>query len=183
MIKKLWNDPVWSKVIAGVILTVCATIGAYFLNWLPIIWRCVENIWAFCLSRSVVPNWLFGLLTILALPAIIAAGAFVWAKIFPSQDTKPDWRVYTNDTFFGLRWRWSYFSDGAISNICSFCPHCDFQVFPYHAGVYRVIERIGFRCDSCGRDLGEFDISYNTLESKVERSIQQKLRNGTWVGA
>ena len=37
--KALWRDPVWSKVIAGVILAALAAVGAYFLQWWPIIVR------------------------------------------------------------------------------------------------------------------------------------------------
>ena len=38
MLKVIWNDPVWSKVIAGGILAAVAALGAYLLNWWPIIW-------------------------------------------------------------------------------------------------------------------------------------------------
>jgi hypothetical protein len=37
LMKALWHDPVWSKVIAGVILAVTAAVGAYLLQWWPII--------------------------------------------------------------------------------------------------------------------------------------------------
>ncbi len=37
MLKVIWNDPVWIKVIAGGILAAGAVLGAYFMNWWPII--------------------------------------------------------------------------------------------------------------------------------------------------
>ncbi len=38
MLKVIWNDPVWSKVIAGGILAAAAVLLTYFLNWWPFIW-------------------------------------------------------------------------------------------------------------------------------------------------
>lgn len=35
MLKKFWNDPVWSKVIASVIFAFGALLATYFLNWWP----------------------------------------------------------------------------------------------------------------------------------------------------
>jgi hypothetical protein len=39
MLKKAWDDPVWSKVIASVILAVGTLLITYFLNWWPAIGR------------------------------------------------------------------------------------------------------------------------------------------------
>jgi hypothetical protein len=181
MVKKLWNDPVWSKVIAGVILTVVATIGAYFLDWWPsigsFIWNCYKSIF----FTTTTPNWLLGILCILSLPTIVIALALLWEKVHPKkQNDSHSWRSYTTDNYFGLRWRWKYYQDGGIYDVYTFCPHCDFQVFPYDASGYRIIDRIGYQCDSCGRDLGQVDESRDSLENKVIRLIQQKLRTGLW---
>lgn len=35
MLKKIWHDPVWSKVIAGVILGIGTAAAVYFLDWWP----------------------------------------------------------------------------------------------------------------------------------------------------
>jgi hypothetical protein len=107
--------------------------------------------------------------------------ALVWRSIFPTKAQGPSWRDYTTDIFFGLRWRWKYFSDGGIYDAVTFCPHCDFQVFSQDVSSYRVIEHIMFRCDSCGRHLGEFQESFSSLENKTKRFIQQRLRNGSWT--
>lgn len=37
LMKELWHDPVWSKVIAWIILAVGAAVGTYFFKWWPII--------------------------------------------------------------------------------------------------------------------------------------------------
>lgn len=55
MFKKIWGDPVWSKVIATLILSALAVLwaGLHF-NWWPLI-----------LATSPVPHWLLGLLIIM----------------------------------------------------------------------------------------------------------------------
>ena len=49
MLKKLWRDPVWSKVIAGAILAIIGSCATYF-------WPTVKS---FLKSSTAVPNWLF----------------------------------------------------------------------------------------------------------------------------
>ena len=181
IVKKLWNDPVWSRVIAGVILAVGASTGAYFLNWWPIIGGFTKRGYNFIFVTTNVPNWLLGILGIVCLPTIFIVLALAWEQISPKkQNTESGWRSYKSDIYFGLRWRWKYFQDGSIHDVFTFCPYCDFQVFPYNTSSYRIIDRIGYHCDSCGRDLGQLDESQDSLEDKVIRLIQQKLRNESW---
>lgn len=181
MVKKLWNDPVWSKVIAGIILAGGASSGAYFFNWWPHIWSFIRKTYEFVFFTTNVPNWLLGTLGVLCLPTVFIALALLWEWIHPKkQNDVPDWRSYNTDIYFGLRWRWKYFDDGGIYDAYTCCPHCDFQVFPHNASSYRIIDRIGFHCDSCGSDLGIIEESQSSLENKVFRLIQQKLRTGSW---
>lgn len=184
MIKKLWNDPVWSKVIAGVILAAGATIVTYLLNWWPIIGQATRSSYNYAFHTSNISNWLLGLIVILSIPTILFVIALFWGKIHP-QKTKngPDWQSYRSDIYFGLRWRWEYFDDGTIHNLYTFCPNCDFQIYPHNASAFRFIDRIGFHCDSCGKNLGELDDSSSSLENKVRRFIQQKIRTGSWERA
>jgi hypothetical protein len=180
MWSKLWNDPVWSKVIAGVILALGATIATYFLEWWPSFGRWGSQGYAFAIASTPTPHWLLLLLGLLALPTLFLAVAIAWASIFPAKAQAPSWRDYTTDIYFGLRWRWRYSSDGGIYDAHTFCPHCDFQVFPQDVSSYRVIDHIAFRCDSCGRHLAEFQESFASVENKTKRFIQQRIRNGTW---
>jgi len=84
------------------------------------------------------------------------------------------------DEFFGIRWCWSYGSDGAVVDLFSLCPACDYQVYPIDAGIYRAAPRIAFRCEDCGRNLGQFEGVPEQLESRVIRGIHKKLRANTW---
>ena len=173
ILKKLWHDPVWSKVIASVILALGMTVTGYFLNWWP-------TIGGFVSSSTLTPNWLLFLLVLLCLPTLIIIGALAWQNVFPSTPHSPSWKNYTTDIFFNLRWRWTYGTNGQIYDTHSFCPYCDFQVYAKDVSSYAVIEHIAFHCDSCGCNLGEFQESIYSLESKIKRFVQQKLRNETW---
>jgi hypothetical protein len=180
-LKAIWNDPVWSKVISAGILALIALGGTYFLNWWPAIGSSFSAGLTYVLARSSFPNWLLGLLGLLAVPTVLLAGVLAWQVFFPPQSKQP-WIAYTSDIFYNLRWRWHYNRDASMSRLITFCPHCDFQVFPANASGYAFIDRIFFRCESCARDLGVFDESYESLESKAESFAQQKLRNGSWQG-
>lgn len=159
-----------------------AAFGSYFLNWWPSIGFFIRSGAKFAILTTNVPNWLFGLMSILSLLAVIISFVAVWIKMNPSEsELEPDWRSYKSDIFFGLRWRWEYFDDGNIYDVYTFCPHCDFQVFPYNVSTFRMVDRISFSCDSCKQNLCEIDESLESLENKVRRLIQQKVRNGLWI--
>ncbi len=179
MIKNIWKDPVWSAVIAAGIIAIAGIIGSYFLGYWPRITSAATSIWGFLAASSNVPHWVLGLLFLGVAPTILLLLAGAWALLRGGSDTPASWIKYTTDRFFGLRWRWRYV-DNHISNLNSFCPNCDYQVFPHQASSYNFIDRIGFSCDSCKSSLGEHDESLAQLKSKVERLIQQKVRNGTW---
>lgn len=171
ILKKLWNDPVWSKVIAGAIPAGGISLATYFLNWWPAIGYFARNTYDYALSRTPLPNWLIGVLGLLSAHTIIALLATIWQKVFPSQP----WRKYTTDKFLGLRWEWKYFSDGEIDDLRAFCPKCDFQLGIEDTNEYSYLCEI--RCDNCGQDLSKFNNTYLDLEKKVIRLIEQKIRN------
>lgn len=178
LIKKLWRDPVWSKVIAGVILAVGAAIGAYSLNWWPAIGKFAAHSYELLLFSTSVPNWAILIMGLLSLPTLLFLGAFAWQVAFPHKPPSLSWRDYNTDIYFNLRWRWKYFSDGQVYDMHAFCPHCDFQIYAQDIGSYRIIDHISFHCESCGRHLAEFQESLSSLENRTKRFIQQKIRNG-----
>lgn len=179
MLKSVWKDPVWASVIAAGITSV----GSYFAGWWPAIIQFIGTAWAFLFASSVVQNWLIGLVGMLAVPTVVFVLLAVWQISHPAESGRLDWRSYTEDSFFGLRWRWSYSSIGQIQRLHTFCPHCDFQVFAHDASAYAAVDRIRYHCDSCQASLGEFSESCQSLESKTERFIQQKIRTDTWRDA
>lgn len=179
--KKIWNDPVWSKVISAAIIAVATLSVTYFLNLWPSISRHIYQSVAFLVAPSLILNWIIGLLILLALPTSVVIVITLWKVVFPAKEIAPHWQTYTSDTFFGLRWRWQWgYLDDNFINLNTFCPHCDFQVFPEDASEYRAIDRISFYCECCNTKLGTFDEPFVSLKNKTSRFIQQKLRNETW---
>lgn len=178
--KSIWHDPVWSKVISTGIVGTLALGLSYFLDWWSVLGFYLTTALTFVGNKSLIPNWLIGLLILAALPAVAVLATLVWRTAFPRATHASSWQSYTSDFFMNLRWRWRYAGD-YITDLQTFCPHCDFQVYPENVSAYRVVDRIAFHCESCDTHLGTFDESYRSLESKVERFAQQKIRNGKWT--
>jgi hypothetical protein len=164
-------------VIAGVIFAVGAALTAFFFDWWPTIIGSVTAACHVLVQQTSVPNWLLGLLVVIAVVFTLRAVGAVIRR-------RPNWRSYTEDTFFGLVWRWRYsivIGEGIPVDLTSFCPYCDFQVHHEPASGHRAVEGIAYHCDGCGRALGTVNESVFSLHNKVERLIQQKLRNGAWT--
>jgi hypothetical protein len=68
-VKKLWNDPVWSKVIASVIFAAGTAAVYSLLNWWSVISPLLARVFAFASSATPVPNWFIGILVLL-LPTV-----------------------------------------------------------------------------------------------------------------
>ena len=179
MLKALWKDPVWSNVIAGALVAAIGAVVVYLSGLWPDIAVWLPATWNWLYLATSVTNWLLLLLSLLAAASLLLLGLVAWIVFTGGKPSGPDWNSYTSDNFFGLRWRWQY-RENEIFGLGTFCPDCDYQVFPDHVMSYGVSAQIGFNCDSCAQNLGEFDVSYSALKSKAERSIQQKVRAGTW---
>lgn len=177
ILRRLWNDPVWSKVIATAIVAVLAMVATYFLNWWPVLGRMFSEGWSRVVQKTPTPNWLLAILVLLAVPALLVIGAISWRWAFPPRPPPASWADYTTDSFLGLRWRWRYLDGGLPHEFHTFCPICDYQVVAERAGAYQAVPRIAFHCDVCGRDVAVFGEPLEVLESKVGRLIQQKIRN------
>lgn len=179
-LRKLWHDPVWSKIVAAGIIAAIAWLGARF-DWWAVIGRVVRRAWAFLCASSPVPRWLLGLLLLVAASVfVIVLTAFLSAARSTKTPTQAPWYTYDNDVLYSVCWRWRYGSSGAIQNLAAFCPRCDYQVSFQNVSAYAVIDRIAFHCDNCERDIAVFEEPLDSVESKVIRLIQQKIRNGTW---
>jgi hypothetical protein len=142
---------------------------------------------AFLVSTATVLHWILILLIVLAgITVLYVLVVLIWVLSMrsPEKPSPPaSWASYTSDDFFGLDWRWHYSIYGEVESLASFCPHCDFQLYPESmdrmdssGGSYR------FRCDNCARDLGIVHESPSSLRSKVVRSIQRNQRSGQWPG-
>ena len=166
----IWHDPVWSKVIAAGIIAAGTAASTYFLKWWPAIGRAVVAVWQFLGAKTAVWNWLLIVATIWIILTIIEARlASLSAR---KRSAAPP---YTADEFFGLLWRWQY-SGREVTHLHCLCIHCGLQVYFVDMSDYRIVPRIGSKCDDCGNVVGPFDGTSEYLESKVIRLIHRHLR-------
>ena len=177
MLKKVWADPVWSKVIATAICGIAITA----FGWWDSIWNGLSIAWAYLMASALVPRWLFVLLVIFALLGLFSAYIFMALRrdaVAAAKEGDVDWSAYRTDEFLGLRWRWKL-NGGALYDVTVFCPSCDFQLDPLSDTLYQTLEGTKFRCD-CGCGPWSFKGSWPALEHQIKKMVQQKLRNGTW---
>lgn len=166
------ENTIRSKVVPSLIT---AAIVSLITTLIPGGWRWVFaqglSVWRWLDSAVAIQVWFLALLSLLSLAFLVAAGVLVYAAT-----RKPEADIaarYTEDTFFGIRWRWSYGQHG-IYDLCSFCPRCDMQVHPRHATAFQA--SVEYHCDDCGTDLQRFEFGHAEVESRVTRKIQQRLR-------
>lgn len=179
MLKKVWVDPVWSKVIAAAIVAAVASIATYFAGWWPAIAAFTSKAGSLAISSTLVPNWLLTILVVSTISILVLLGVAMWTILF-SSDSAPSFRDYTEDVVLGVRWRWLYGRDGTLYNLVSFCPRCDYQIFARNSSAYRAVDSLEFRCEDCGALAAHFEIPLEEIESRVMRHIHKKLRTGSW---
>jgi len=174
MEKQFWRDPVWSNVIAGVIVAMLLWVMHRENWWLPV-WHGMTTAWAYLLGTITVRRWIFGLLTVgtVLFAALVTMLTIIARKGANQNEDAPAWLSYTSDFFFGLKWVWGYENRRVVIRAV-LCPHCDYQLTPDSSSVF--VSRVFFHCDSCHRTTPVEGQSWPSLQSVVERLIQQKLR-------
>lgn len=176
---KIWADPVWSKVIAAIILLLLSSVGTYLLGIWPSIIQYSKNGYEFLNSSNAVKNWLIGIALIpwLLIAFFICA---VIAEKFRKKEPKLNWHSYMADNFFGLNWKWSY-SNNNIANLNAFCPQCHYQIFPRGVVSFIEITYYKYDCEDCGYCSNSTASSPQELEQKVKLKIQKNIRTEEWL--
>jgi len=170
MLKKLWNDQVWSKVIGGVILAAILAVVSYFGNWWLTIRSWVANSYDFLFRTTPIPIWLLAVLIALSLVTVATAIASF---------RKPRWRKYTQDEFKGYSWSWKYRDDGTPDELQCFCTHCDYEITDYStlwSDGHKLERHVCPNCQLTRVPLGK----KSDVHHAIQRLIEQKIRNGKW---
>ncbi|NEV65288.1 hypothetical protein [Thiorhodococcus minor] len=179
MFRKIWKDPVWSKVIAVGVLALISLIASYFSGVWPFIYSTLSQAWYFLLASTSVSNWLLGIMIVpfflLGYALLIAFKEWLFGI-----ESELNFKDYTKDNFFGLLWVWRY-SGNRIDNLHSLCPRCQYQILPKDSSSYAAVSRYEFICEDCGYSGGYFEGYPEELHQKVELKIQKALRTGEWV--
>jgi hypothetical protein len=179
-LKKLWHDPVWSKVIGGLITAALLAIAGWVVhreNWWPVVWRGVVTAWSFIFSTTPIRHWVLGLLIIAVLLLVVILIFLAVILLRARKQNSPDWQSYTSDSFYDLKWVWAYEGREVLLKAV-LCSHCGYQVGP--DSTSRFDSRVRFHCDSCGRTVPVEGQSWDSLQSVVVRLVQKKLRDSTY---
>jgi hypothetical protein len=168
------ENSIRSKVVPSL---VTAAIISLVTTLIPGGWRWVfskcHSGWLWLLDSTVIPIWFLVLLSLLALVLLVAVAVLIYASVRKAKDDPA--LGYTEDTFFGIRWRWRYGQHG-IFQLCSFCPRCDLQVYSRHSSNFNALDSVVYHCDDCRTELHHSDVSHEEVENLVKRKIQQKIR-------
>lgn len=119
-LKKLWHDPVWSKVIAAAVIAS----ATYFLVDKHIIWKILESIFEFMIFQVSMPIWVL-ILSSLVFLFLIPIIAFIKKRKIPR------FLSYKSDNIFDIDWFWEWSPPSVynnnkyeIMNITPRCPSC-----------------------------------------------------------
>ena len=162
----------------GIIVTVAGGLAVYALTqgfgqlkklasllWLAMAW--IGDVLA---SSYSIPGWAILIGGILALVGVAGIGIALLLRF--STEKPPAYLSYTEDEFYGARWRWAW-SEGTVVGLGCFCPTCDAElvVSQGYAGAQLVCEV----CSNRTFDLGGY---YRAATDRIQREIRRRVRTG-----
>jgi hypothetical protein len=177
------DHPIRNKIIASVVAGLILSTLAYVFYAAPDVFRWIggalSSIWNHLTSSLSIPYWLLWLLLILSTATVI--------RVFRSlskrdEINEPTFRMYTQDYFEGVTWRWSYDVYDRLTDLSSYCPNCDALLVhmkePFQLGP---ASSVRFYCEHCEQVRAEIKGGgRNYAESKIQRLIDRKIRSGEW---
>jgi hypothetical protein len=175
--KKVWNDPVWSNVIAGLIIAVIIFTGSYIFGFWPYIFELISP-----LNISVsIPLWV---LIIVFFPLSYLSYTTFKSTFFTR---KPDYVDYTCDHIVDIDWYWKW-SKSTIDNreyepieFQSRCPKCKSIL-----KISGLVLCINEKCDwnwprmPSGTRRTDMQIFYSDLIEIVKVEIDRKIKTNEW---
>ena len=174
------RNTIIGTVIGGLILAVLLSpwLRGLILTVLGWGWHGVVFVGGSLFRSIAVPVWLLVIVTVLAMfPIVRAVRAFRRRKGGPS--------TYTEDSIFGVVWRWRYRSGGVDAK--PFCPKCDLELVPLEqrydscdAGRVFPADFTHFACENCRIKSEKFDGGVSYALDRVEREIRRRIRTGEW---
>ena len=175
------EHPIKTKVVAGVVsgLILAAIFYAapkFFQGTVSVL----SWLWQHSISSISIPNWLLFVLLILAVPTLVRV---LKAFLRQGENGDPTFRMYKQDSFEGVTWRWSYDYSGSPVNIVPFCPSCDSQLVHVKENQFslRPTLSVSFYCERCKQERARIEGGNEFYAvSMIERFIDRKIRNGDW---
>ncbi len=165
--KRIWHDPVWSAVIAAIIIAILGVLFYLFRKTiLPFLGESIH-----------IQLWLFIILCILSILQCVRITRHIKNKLFPSNNIINKLEGF-EEKIDNLIWKGQYkTSTCEVERLSSFCPDCDLQVVSPRP-VYNDFEDLTgneYVCEHCNKRLFYYieGIDHNTY---VKREIERRLR-------
>jgi hypothetical protein len=123
VLKNIWSDPVWSKVISIGVVGLLTAFWAYFSGYWGKITAAFIWLSDFFNQEVINPLWVM----VIAVPVLLLAIPTI-IRLLPER--KPRFTQYVNDNIFGIAWHWSwgkidYYSDKLhVIGLHARCPEC-----------------------------------------------------------
>lgn len=175
MIKKLWQDPVWSTVIASLILTIVGSVIAWATGLLPHIISLLLNLWIWVNADTAIANWLLVLLIFPLLVCIAILILVIRHNIQSNSLTTHPWHTYTTDNFFGACYRWQWSNNDPI-NLLPYCVQCDAVMTQFDTSNYRFSPISQLICESCGYKGVEIEGNRHDLKRRLLIELDRRVR-------
>lgn len=159
MIKKIWKDPVGSKIISVIIIGVGSSLWSIISAMINKI--NFTDAWVDFWNLQLKLWWVAIILIV-----------YIIVEFIRTKQTKKDFLNYTQGEWSGTKWEWSWLYDREtnkykISNLHMLCPQCKTGVFNV-ATMYSQ----NYECISCGYSIPVQAMSNKPYSSQVEKEIQ-----------
>jgi hypothetical protein len=178
-IKKVWTDPVWSKVIATFICFAVPAAGLYALvHWWGAVSVFTGRAWNYVTADALIPRWVLCALYVLV--AILAARS-LQALLPRPKAPERTWRDYTEDEFHFIQWRWKLDASGHPKIIKPFCCACDLEL-DIDGDNHSLVPHTVYAC-ACGKTNMPFNARPYEVRDRIIKLIERKIRNGEWANA
>jgi hypothetical protein len=174
--KKIWVDPVGSKVLGSSFFAIFGAIVTYFTGLWPAIIVYGGKSVRYAVGKTEIPNWLLcslGLCTSLLVVLLFIIFYSARREVIKL----PKWISYTSDNINGLKWRWNYGEGGTIYGLKSYCPRCDLQINGINNSGFVMVDHIVYYCEHCATTVAEFSASIGAVENLIERVISKNTRS------
>jgi hypothetical protein len=166
-----------ATVVGGLILS---AIG-YVFFFLPDLFRWVINffsrIWNYFVSSTPIPRWLLWLLILMSVATLFR----LVRPLLKRRNNEPKVTMYTEDSFEGVTWRWSYDWGNNPTDILPFCPYCDTMLVHSESSFWNENPKVSFYCERCKQVRAEIEGGRRSYAiSMIARLIDRKIRSEEW---
>lgn len=188
--KKVWKDPVWSSVIAGIILAVIVAVGQHFFG----LWEYVSIggvwLWSVITTDIPIPLWL----VIIGIPILVLLIPVI-TRLIP--DKEPSFTKYTHDHILEIDWSWKWIPPNKFRAEYKFdelkprCPSCKsvLNINDYDGRlVYCINDSCKWQWPLASQRYAYHHVGHRSdaidhsskLNERVLKEIDRKMHTGEW---